>query len=263
MFGTKSIRLLGVLIASLAPASLTHAAVIVQSASISSNFAFSATGGPDYFIGSGANDSPIQLLAFNPALGTLTGVQLVYNVEVITSTLVYNSALVLQPPLYDTPVPDPVQVFPTATSILSLYVGGPQVATTAVPDISNSPTLQFGQGGTVTSLAVTSGSASPDFLLSSFSGLGFVPLTISTQDFLNLNASSLLGEPTTGTVLVGPSLVTITGNVQAFYTYMPLLGSTLAPEPAYGALSALVFAGVLLRRKWKLLGGSSRGERTN
>jgi hypothetical protein len=253
MFRTKSIRLLGVLIASLVPASLTHAAAIVQGASINSNFAFTATGGPDYFIGSGAYNSPIQLPEFNPAAGTLTSVQLVYTVVVNTSTLVYNSALVLQPPFFDTPVPDPVQVVPTATTIVALYVGGVQLATTAVPDISNSQIVQFGEAATIASVAVTNGSASPNFLLSSFSGLGLVPLTISTQDFLTLNDYFSLGEPILGTVSVYPSQVTVTGDVQAFYTYTPLLGATLAPEPAYGTLSALVFAGVFLSGKRKLL----------
>jgi hypothetical protein len=74
--------------------------------------------------------------------------QLIYTVVVNTSTLVYNSALVLQPPFFDTPVPDPVQLVPTATTIVALNLLGVQVATAAIPDISNSQTVQFGEAAT-------------------------------------------------------------------------------------------------------------------
>jgi len=259
MFKAKSIQILGLLIASLMPASLAHGALIVQRASIDSFFAFTAGGGTDTFVGIGANTSPILLPEFNPTGGTLTNVQLLYNVQVITSTEVFNLTQSLQPP-FGTPVPDPVQVFPTATTIVGLNVGGVPILTTSVPTLSNITVVPYGAAGPTSSLAVTSGSTSPDFVLSSFKGFGFVPLTFSTQDFLILNAVPLLGGPTVGTVLVDPTTVTITGNIQAFYTYTPLT-ATLTPEPRYGAFSALVFAGALLSRKRKLVGASSKANR--
>lgn len=63
-----------------------------------------------------------------------------------------------------------------------------------------------------------------------------------------LTASSQFGEPTVGSVIVAPTMVTATGDIQAYYTYTPLT-ATLAPEPAYGALSALVFVLLIFWRR--------------
>jgi hypothetical protein len=255
MFKAKSIQTLGWLIASLVPASLAHGALILQNANIDSVFAFTAGGGPDTFVGNGSNNSPILLPEFNPALGTLTDVQLLYTVQVATSTQVLNFTLFLQPP-FGTPVPDPVQVFPTVTTTVALNVSGVPIVSTVVPTASSNQIVPYGTAGVMTSVAVANGSTSPDFLLNAFRGLGYVPLTLSNQDFLELDALSLMGGLTAGSLIVDPTEVMINGNIQAFYTYTPLT-TTLAPEPTYRALSALVFVGVLLRRKRKLLGGAS------
>jgi len=262
MFKAKFIQVPGLLIASLAPASLAHGALIIHSATIDSVFAFTASGGPDSFVGFGTNNSPILLPEFDPSLGTLTDVQLFYTIQVVTSTQVLNFTQFLQPP-FATPVPDPVQVVPAASTVVAFNVSGFPVVTTSVPTLSGSEVVPYGVPSPITSLAVTNGSTRPDFLLSSFKGSGFVPLNISTQNFLTLNAFPLLAGPTVGTVLVEPTQVTITGNIQAFYTYTPLT-ATLAPEPPYGAFFGLVFACAFLSRKrnlgYKSLTLTSRAE---